>query len=51
MAACVVGRVRDCFFRVTMVFVRLVERRVLSPSKWPRGELRASVSRAGLRVR
>ena len=28
-------------FGVTMVFVRLVERRALSPLKWPRGELRA----------
>ena len=34
-----------------MVFVRLVERRVLSPLRWPRGEMVASVSRAGLRVR
>ena len=33
-----------------MVFVRLVERRALSPLKWPRDELKASVSRAGLRV-
>ena len=33
-----------------MVFVRLVERRAWCPLKLPRGELRASVSRAGLRV-
>ena len=26
-----------------MVFVHLVERRVLSPLKWPRGELRAKL--------
>ena len=30
-----------------MVFIRLVERRVLSPLKWPRGDLRASVSKRG----
>ena len=32
-----------------MVFVCLVERRAWFPLKWPRDELRASVSRAGLR--
>ena len=52
----VVGRARDCIrcslakamlpleemnFGVTVSFVRLVERRALSPLKWPRGELRA----------
>ena len=52
----VVGRARDCVrrslakamlpleemnFGVTVSFVRLVERRALSPLKWPRGELRA----------
>ena len=56
MAACVVGRARDYVcrslakamlpleemnFGVTVSFVCLVERRVLSPLKWPRGELRA----------
>ena len=55
-AARVVGRARDCVrcslakamlpleemnFGVTVSFVRLVERRALSPLKWPRGELRA----------
>ena len=55
-AARIVGRARDCVrcslakamftlvemnFGVTVSFVRLVERRALSPLKWPRGELRA----------
>ena len=54
MAARVVGRVRDCVrcsldkamlpleelnFGVAVVFVRLVERRALSPLKWSGGEL------------
>ena len=52
----IVGRARDCVrcslakamlpleemnFGVTVSFVRLVERRALSPLKWPSGELRA----------
>ena len=52
----VVGRARDCVrrslakamlsleemnFGVTVSFVRLVERRALSPLRWPRGEMRA----------
>ena len=52
----VVGRARDCVrrslaktmllfeemnFGITVSFVRLVERRALSPLKWPRSELRA----------
>ena len=56
IAACVVGRAKDCVrcnlakamllleemnFGVTVNFVRLVERRALSPLKWPIGELRA----------
>ena len=55
-AARIVGRARDYVrrslvkamlpleemnFGVTVSFVRLVERRALSPLKWPRGELRA----------
>ena len=55
-AARIVGRARDCVhcslakamlplkeinFGVTVSFVRLVEKRALSPLKWPRGELRA----------
>ena len=55
-AACIVGHVRDCVccslvkamlpleeinFGVTVSFVHLVERRALSPLKWPTGELRA----------
>ena len=50
-AARIVGRARDCVrrslaktmllleemnFRVTVSFVRLVERRALSPLRWPR---------------
>ena len=56
IAACVVGHAKDCVrcslakamllleemnFGVTVNFVRLVERRALSPLKWPTGELRA----------
>ena len=55
-AAHIVGRARDCVHRslakamlpleemnfgVTVSLVHLVERRALSPLKWPRGELRA----------
>ena len=55
-AARIVGRARDCVrrslakamlpleemnFGVTVSFVRLVERRALSPLRWPRGEMRA----------
>ena len=55
-AAHIVGRARDCVcrreqksglpleemnFGVTVSFVRLVERRALSPLRWPRGEMRA----------
>ena len=54
-AAHIVGRARDCVrrilakamlpleemnFGVTVSFVRLVERRALSPLRWPRGEMR-----------
>ena len=49
MAACVVGRVRDCVL-VSPGFLSVWWRGVRwSPLQWPRGELRASVSRAGLR--
>ena len=49
MAACVVGRVRDCVLESPW-FLSIWWRGVRwSPLKWPRGELRASVSRAGLR--
>ena len=41
MAACVVGRVRDCALESPWFFVRLVERRALSPLRWPRGEMGA----------
>ena len=52
----IVGRARDCVrcsltkamlpleemnFGITVSFLRLVERRALSPSKWPRCEMRA----------
>ena len=55
-AARIVGRAKDCVrrslakamllleemnFGVTVSFVRLVERRALSPLGWPRGEMRA----------
>ena len=46
MAACVVERVRDCVLE-SPGFLSVW----WSPLKWPRGELRASVLRAGLRVR
>ena len=66
MAACVVGRVRDCVrWILTKDIIAVVgielwmspcsfvsgiwEEYALSPLRWTRGELRASVSRAGLR--
>ena len=61
MAACVVGRVRDCVrWFLTKGMLQLYELNFgchrefrvwyLGRVWWPRGELRASVSRAGLRV-
>ena len=34
-------QLEEMYFGVTVSFVRLVERRALSPLKWPRGKLRA----------
>ena len=53
MAACVVGRVMDCALEPPCSFVSGIWCRefALSPLRWPRGELRTSVSRGGLRVR
>ena len=50
MAVCVVGRVRDCALESPW-FLSVWWREGVrwSPLKWPRGELRVSVSRAGLR--
>ena len=45
MAACIVGRVRDCALESPCSFVCLVtwgEGVRWSPLEWPRGELRAS---------
>ena len=52
MAACVVGRVRDCALESPCSSVSGIwcGEFALSPLRWPRDELRASVSRAGLRV-
>ena len=49
MAACVVGRVRDCVLESPW-FLSVWWREGVrwSPLRWTRGELRASVSRAGL---
>ena len=53
MAACVIGCMMDCALESPCSFVSGIwcGEFVLSPLRWPRGELRASVSRAGLRVR
>ena len=52
MAACVVGRVRDCALESPCSFVSGIWRGefALSPLRWARGELKACVSRAGLCV-
>ena len=53
MVACVVRCVRDCALESPSSFVSGIwcVEFAISPLRWPRGELRASASRAGLRVR
>ena len=48
MVACVVGRLKSPCSFVSGIWCGEF---ALTPLRWPRGELRASVSRAGLRVR